>query len=211
MPKNNSFSQARVDDPLTLGPMSSQRPFPERLFYATGVMLDKEDFLAEQLYHRGRLARALAYLHGQGTVAGLRGRIDPPVRATRDQPAKEEELVVEPGLAIDRFGRLIEVPRPCCIRLDRWFKGQANSDLSSAFKAPSVKTLISQNFDFQVSTSTTVEGPIEVGGGLNGLVVDVFVRFVSCQQGYTSAFASGPFEATDATAPARLRDGFEFS
>ena len=33
---------------------------PDRLHFATGVMLDREDFQAEQLYHRGRLARALA-------------------------------------------------------------------------------------------------------------------------------------------------------
>ena len=28
----------------------------ERLFYATGILLDKEAFQAEQDYHRGRLA-----------------------------------------------------------------------------------------------------------------------------------------------------------
>ncbi|MCC6874636.1 MAG: hypothetical protein IT378_10055, partial [Sandaracinaceae bacterium] len=37
---------------------------PERTFYAPGVFLDAEDMKAEQLYHRGRLARVLAYLHG---------------------------------------------------------------------------------------------------------------------------------------------------
>jgi hypothetical protein len=45
---------------------------PDRPFYATGVLLDAEDFLDEQTYHRGRLARALAYLHGTGTIAGSR-------------------------------------------------------------------------------------------------------------------------------------------
>ena len=45
---------------------------PDRVFYATGVLLDAKDFQDEQMYHRARLARALAYAHSSGTVAGLR-------------------------------------------------------------------------------------------------------------------------------------------
>ena len=44
----------------------------DRLYYAMGVLLDATDFDAEQAYHRGRLARALSYLHGMGTAAGHR-------------------------------------------------------------------------------------------------------------------------------------------
>ena len=45
---------------------------PERVNYATGVLLDATDFRDEQTYHRSRLARAFRYLVGFGTVAGLR-------------------------------------------------------------------------------------------------------------------------------------------
>ncbi len=45
--------------------------WPERPAYSNGMLLDDRDFIAEQGYHRDRLARALAYLHGSGTVAGL--------------------------------------------------------------------------------------------------------------------------------------------
>src|SRR4051812_40120577 len=114
------------DDPLARGVM------PDRVFYATGVLLDAEDFLDEQTYHRGRLARALAYLDGSGTVAGLRVEVRP---ASEDP---DEELVIHPGLAIDRIGRLIEVPSARCLRLRNWFDNQVSShpdDLTQAHKA----------------------------------------------------------------------------
>jgi hypothetical protein len=41
------------------------------------------------------------------------------------------------------------------------------------------------------------------------VVVDVFVRFLTCERGKTPSFASGPFDATDALQPSRLRDGYE--
>ena len=44
---------------------------PDRVSYDEGVLLDALDFRAEQSYHRGRLARVLAYLFGTGTAAGL--------------------------------------------------------------------------------------------------------------------------------------------
>src|SRR5437879_5857168 len=42
-----------------------------RVFYATGVLLDAQNLDAEQLYDHRRLGRALSYLHGSGTLAGL--------------------------------------------------------------------------------------------------------------------------------------------
>lgn len=146
---------------------------PDRPFYATGRLLDDEDFTAEQIYHRGRLARALAYLYGSGTVAGLR------VVRKRKTADQEEQLHVEPGLAIDRLGRLIELPRPACIRLQRWFDAQTDDDLVQGLH----------------------------GSPYNGVVVDIFIRFLICERGKTPAFALGPFDALDATVPSRLRDG----
>ena len=48
------------------------RPSPERPVYATGMLLDASDFTAEQTYHRGRLARALALSTGGGKTSGVR-------------------------------------------------------------------------------------------------------------------------------------------
>jgi hypothetical protein len=108
------------------------RPAPERVNYATGVLLDAQDFRDEQTYHRGRLARALSALHGHGTVAGL--RVMPP-----EADDAELELHVAPGLAIDRHGRLMELREPWCIRLARWFAAASTPDLVAALhRAPRV-------------------------------------------------------------------------
>ncbi len=42
------------------------------------------------------------------------------------------EIMVTPGLAIDRVGRLIEVPQTVCIFLQPWMTSQTASDLTSA-------------------------------------------------------------------------------
>jgi hypothetical protein len=145
----------------------------ERPAYQTGVLLDAQDFTAEQSYHRGRLARALAYLHGWGTAAGLAVEHRP---ATDDRP---EELVVQPGLAIDRSGRLVELSRAACIRVDEWYGRSPEGDIRRAHYPQR-----------------------------NGVVADVFIRFAACATGKTPAFASGPFDALDAFAPARIRDAW---
>ena len=148
-----------------------------RLAFATGQMLSAADFQAEQEYHRGRLARALASIHGTGTVAGLRV-VYVPASAT-----VEEQLQVQPGIAIDRLGRLIELPRTACFRLNQWWNQQRAGDLNDAFHA----------------------------APFNGVVGDVFLRFVVCPTGLTPAFASGPFDSLDAVAPSRLRDAYELT
>lgn len=169
-------------DPLAQNPQLTEGVSPDRVFYATGVLLGAEDFQAEQLYHRSRLARALRYLHGSGTVAGLRVDWVKPLEAGEEFPqGREEELIVQPGLAIDRLGRLIEVPKSACIRLDRWFKSQSETDVKNSFH----------------------DAPY------NGVIVDVFIRFVSCDRGKTPAFAAGPFDALDAVTPSRIRDGYQ--
>jgi hypothetical protein len=147
---------------------------PNRLYYAQGVLLDAQDFGDEQNYHRGRLARALQYLFGTGTVAGLSVTFD----------SETEEVVIAPGLALDPLGRMIEVPRRCCLRLREWYRAQREQDLQGGW----------------IDESGT---PL--------LIADVFVRFVVCENGKTPAFAAGPFDALDAVQPSRLRDAFEFA
>ena len=156
----------------------------DRLNYAIGMNLDAEDLRTEQTYHRRQVQRVLSYLHGYGTVSGLRvvweGALAP-----GDDPAfpdgREETLLIEPGLAVDPIGRLIEIPRAICIRLNRWYESQDADDLNQALES----------------------------GTWNGVVADLFIRFVVCERGKTPAFAAGPFDALDAVTASRLHDGFE--
>jgi len=55
--------QATDADPLVAQPRA------DRLSYATGMLLDAQDFSDEQTYHRGRLARAIGFVAGAGTLA----------------------------------------------------------------------------------------------------------------------------------------------
>lgn len=155
---------------------------PDRLHYQLGAMLHADDFEDEQTYHRGRLARTLCFLHGSGTAAGLRVTIagTPSDPATPElEPAIPEEVRVEPGIAIDRAGRLIEVPRTACIRMQRWFDALPDDQLALA------------------------------AGGGSRVRADVYLRFAACPRGLTPAFATGPYDALDAVAPSRVRDGYE--
>lgn len=144
---------------------------PDRPYYDTGVLLDREDFTDEQTYHRGRLARAMSYLGGAGTLVGLKAGI------TRNGGILE--LHVGGGLALDRHGRLIEVPRPWCLRVMPWVQSRTSDELRSAH-------------------------------GAQGVVADLYLRFVTAGRGRTPAFAQGAFDATDALVPARVRDAFKF-
>src|SRR6185503_14976001 len=131
-PVERLIPDTETKKPERIDPLKAKQQPPDRVFYATGILLDADDFNAEQNYHRGQLARTLAHLHGSGTAAGLKVNW---VEASADPQAadaQEEEIQVEPGIAVDRLGRLIEVPRPACIRLRRWFDAQSNDDLVQA-------------------------------------------------------------------------------
>jgi len=105
---------------------------PNRVYYSTGRMLGVEDFQAEQDYHRGRLARVLVQLFGTGTVSGLS------VTLGNDPGDGSLEVQVSPGMAIDRVGRVIEVPRQVCIRLKNWYAQVDPSVLNLAFHGGNV-------------------------------------------------------------------------
>ena len=74
---------------------------PVRPNYVTGVLLSADDLDEEQRYHREMHRLHGRSLHGEGTVWGLE------VRGSEES----SEIVIEPGLAIDAFGREIIVPR----------------------------------------------------------------------------------------------------
>ncbi len=199
------------DDPLYALP-DAARPH-----YATGMLLDAGDFADEQTYHRSRLARTLAFVSGAGarrlpegldadaagaaglfaggTLAGLR------VRQVPAAGEAVEEVRIAPGLAVDRLGRLVELPRSVCLRLTRWFDGELARDGGDGLRLAALDN--PQRF---ASARLIADGPALP---VRAVIADVFVRFVTCRQALTPAFASGPFDALDAVQTSRLRDAFE--
>lgn len=184
--------------------MSTQTPSADPLFaqpradrpaYATGMLLDAQDFSDEQTYHRGRLARALAFLAGGGTLAGLAVTHGPPATGL------PEEIRVAPGLAVDRLGRLVEIPRPACLRLARWWTATAQPDGGDALTAAR-----HDNLGRFVSARFAASGALLPA---RAVVADVFIRFAACEVGLTPSFAAGPFDALNAVATSRLRDAWE--
>ncbi|HEX4947616.1 MAG TPA: hypothetical protein VFZ34_13180 [Blastocatellia bacterium] len=177
-----------VADPLEHPPVP-----PERVHYATGMLLDAEDFRAEQTYHRAQLARALGLMNGSGTIAGLN------VTWRKAAPNQPEEIHVEAGVAIDSLGRLIVVSRPRCLRLGEWFDEHAEVDqrenrdhLKQAF-FPDVEVA-----QFAGDTLTTAK--------VTGVVANLFLRLQTCERGKSPVFATGPFDTLDAVEPSRLRE-----
>jgi hypothetical protein len=146
------FATMKDSDPLTLARK------PERVNYATGVLLDAQDFRDEQTYHRARLARVLRYALGMGTLAGLRVVVHTPIGKE-----KEVEIRVEPGAAIDRLGRLVEVGTASCIRLDRWFAGQEPEKLNNALVggAVIVDLFLSAHVCERAKTPAFAAGPFD--------------------------------------------------
>ena len=148
-------------------------PAALRVSYSTGRMLGVEDFQAEQDYHRGRLARALMSLHGTGTVVGLN------VTTDNNADLSQLEIQVAPGIAIDRVGRILDVPVTVCIRPQAWLAQQTDSDLILAYKSNSY------------------------------ILVDVFAAFAACTRGKTPCFATqDDYDATDAFSANRTLDSF---
>jgi hypothetical protein len=178
----------RTVDPIVSGAQA------DRLHYATGELLGADDFRDEQTYHRRQLARALLHLHGSGVIAGL--RVTPRHRPGQNGAGDEVELEVGPGLALDHAGRLIEVPRDACIRLRRWY------DFIAA-RGPSSTELDAGDLRAAWRADASATG--------GAVVADVFLTFHECPRGYTPAFASGPFDALDASQPSRVRDAYELS
>jgi hypothetical protein len=178
------------------------RPPPQRPAYFTGMLLDAQDFRDEQTYHRGRLAQAIAFLSGGGTVAGLRVTH----RAEDATTGTPEEIRVEPGVAVDRLGRLVEVPRPACLRLQRWFDASLATDGGDTLRRAAYDDLtrfVSPRLQAEAGTGDVPALPARA------IVADVLLRFVACEQGLTPSFAAGPFDALDAVATSRLRDAYE--
>src|SRR2546429_2805502 len=94
-----------------------------RAFYARGVLLSAPHLDADQLHDHGWLGRALAYLHGSGTLAGLE------VTWERATGGLGERLVVKPGIALDRLRPVIQGARAPPLPPGRWVVGQSAAHL----------------------------------------------------------------------------------
>jgi hypothetical protein len=152
-------------------------------------MLGVDDFQAEQDYHRGRLARALLQLYGPGTVSGLLVQTD-----GNTDPTKLE-IQVTPGVAVDRVGRIIEVPVTVCIVLNNWL-----TQYMQAWQA--------QQNGSSPGTTNIADPNTAIHDNAN-LMVDVFATFVDCTRGVTPCFATqDDYDATDAFSANRLLDSF---
>jgi hypothetical protein len=105
------------------------------------------------------------------------------------------EIAVTPGMAIDRVGRIIEVPRTVCILLNNWltqtvqaWQNQLASPVPGQPALPDPNTAIHDGAH---------------------LMCDVFATFVTCTRGLTPCFASeDDYDATDAFSANRWLDSF---
>jgi hypothetical protein len=165
---------------------------PDRLRFSTGEMLGADDFDLEQTYHRRQLARSLLYSYGSGVLAGM--EVAAEFQAGADGAENEVEIVVKPGLAIDRLGRLIEISRDLCLRLNRWFKFISDPERSGdRNKIAELRNARRDSAD----------------GGI--IMADIFLSFHPSERERKPAFATGPFDELDASQPSRTRDAWELN
>ncbi|HEU4583866.1 MAG TPA: hypothetical protein VFS67_36665 [Polyangiaceae bacterium] len=91
-----------------------------RVAYEEGMLLGLEATRAEQDYHRRRLLRHHAWLHGAGTIAGLRVTVS-------ESASGSTVLTVHAGIGIDGLGRELQLVEPYCLDLRRWILAQGDA------------------------------------------------------------------------------------
>jgi hypothetical protein len=165
---------ARFEEPL------------RRVSYGAGMLLGLEATRAEQAYHRRRHTRHAYWLHGSGTVAGLRVDLQGDAPADDATPAKVR-LVVTPGVGVDGLGREVSLAEPYCLDLRAWVDAQYGADGS----APAWKELLRDGLD-----------------EANALLwLAVTMRYRDVPSGLQPALAVDLNAGTDPVAPARMQDG----
>jgi hypothetical protein len=126
----------------------------------------------------------LSRLHGFGTIAGLKVELTPGGPAGTDgEPSPAEQLVVNPGVALDRQGRLLEITSKQCLRLTKWF-------------------------NFQIAQPGAALKPFR-DGTQRFFVGDLFLSFNECSQGLRPGFPEPAADASDAIVASRTNDSFE--
>ena len=98
--------------------VACELPTFERLNYFTGQFLTERNLSAEQAYHRGKNRLHNRFLHGYGTVCGLKVVEHP------NPDCRHRFVVIEPGLALDCCGREIQVQEEVYVDLWQYFNPQ---------------------------------------------------------------------------------------
>src|SRR5687768_42909 len=97
-------------------------PAQERPNYFTGQFLTEREFRDEQRYHIDKHRLHNRYLHGWGTVCGLRVTQHP------DPSCRTRFVIIEPGLALDCCGREISVPEPVYVDVQKLLASQTKPE-----------------------------------------------------------------------------------
>ncbi|MFT3858295.1 MAG: hypothetical protein QM742_12605 [Aquabacterium sp.] len=119
------------------------------LNYHFGQLLGVEDFRAEQGFHLGRSRRHQRLLHGHGVVAGY------PV----SYKAKDTELRVGSGYAVDALGRDLVLEEDQCVNLAKWWAARvAAKELD--FSDLIGKTEFTTDLDLIVCYATCLSSPV---------------------------------------------------
>ena len=148
-----------------------------RVFYQYGMVLGLNDFLQEQTHNLGLDYHHERALHGYGTVYGLRVTASTPLDAPDDVT-----LTVEPGMAIDQWGREITVPSAQCARLGTWLAAQEEA----------------------------TQGTIAANLGPSGeLVVYVVAAYAECADDLVPLPGQPCSTSAQAQVPSRLRDAWD--
>lgn len=80
------------------------------LQYHFGMLLGVDDFEVSQAYPRGKIRLHNAWLHRDGVVWGFNVAFN-----------ERNELLVEPGLALDAGGHELHLDRRACLDLGKWY------------------------------------------------------------------------------------------
>lgn len=172
-----------VEKDQSLVPDSAFAQLLARVSYQPGMLLGLEATRSEQDYHRRRLNRHAYWLHGSGTVCGLR------VYAKGDDPGNEDDtalvrLFVTGGIGVDGLGREVTVSEPHCVDLEAWLTTQYEDEERWG-------ALIRDGYD----------------AGANTLWLKVTMRYQDCQSGLQPVLASDVNAGTDPVKPSRIKDG----
>ena len=153
-----------------------------RVSFEPGMLLGIEATRAEQEYHRRRDNRHAYWLHGSGTVVGLRVSLqgeDP----GDDTSQVKVRLIVSPGIGVDGLGRQVSVFEPYCVDLHAWLT-TVHAD------AEAWAALIRDGYDEADKL----------------LWLKVTMRYQDCPSGLQPVMATAINAGTDPVGPSRMQD-----
>lgn len=114
----------------------------ERLNYFTGQFLAERDFRTEQDYHIGKRLQHNKYLHGWGSVCGLKLTEHP------NPDCRNRFVILEPGLALDCCGREIVVPEKVYVDITKYAAQAGTADSVSTVIPPINRDFIGVKKDY---------------------------------------------------------------